>query len=144
MSPIWRTRAQHLDVALALEQLLELVGVVEVVLDRPLLAAGDDDDLLDAGGDRLFDAVLDDRLVDQRQHLLGLRLGGGQEPCAPAGGREDCFSNAQNDPRELCVGGGGSPVTGPAEAGAVYPADLWHHSQTRGASVSRGTRAGVV
>ena len=40
--------AEHLDVALLLEQVLELVGEVEVVLDRPLLARGDDDDLLDA------------------------------------------------------------------------------------------------
>ena len=31
--------AEHLDVALLLEQVLELVGEVEVVLDRPLLAA---------------------------------------------------------------------------------------------------------
>ena len=37
-----------------------------MVLDRPLLARGDDDDLLDAGGDGLLDRVLDDRLVDQR------------------------------------------------------------------------------
>ena len=48
--------AEHLDVALLLEQVLELVGEVEVVLDRPLLARCDDDDLLDAGGDGLFDA----------------------------------------------------------------------------------------
>ena len=66
---------EHLDVALLLEQMLELVGEVEVVLDRSLLAGGDDDDLLDARGDGLFDGVLDDRLVDQRQHLLGLGFG---------------------------------------------------------------------
>ena len=46
------------------------------------------------GGHRLLDAVLDDRLVDQRQHLLGLRLGRGQEAGAPAGGREDGFTDA--------------------------------------------------
>ena len=86
--------AEHLDVALLLEQVLELVGQVEVVLDRALLARGDDDDLLDARGDGLFDRVLDDRLVDQRQHLFGLRLGGGQEAGAPAGGRENGLSNA--------------------------------------------------
>src|SRR4029079_12232065 len=33
-------------------------------------------------------------LVDQRQHLLGLRLGRGEEASSPAGGREDGFSNA--------------------------------------------------
>ena len=69
--------AQHLDVALGLEQVLELVRMVEMVLDRPLLAAGDDDHLLDAGADCLLDAVLDHRLVDERQHFLGLRLGRG-------------------------------------------------------------------
>ena len=86
--------AEHLDVALLLEQVLELVGQVEVVLDGALLAGGDDDDLLDPGGDGLLDRVLDDRLVDQRQHLLGLRLGGRQEACAPPGGGEDSLANA--------------------------------------------------
>ena len=85
---------EHLDVALGLEQVLQLVAVVEVVLDRPLLAAGDDDDLLDAGSDGLLDRVLDDGLVDERQHLLGLRLGGGQEAGPPPGGREDGFADA--------------------------------------------------
>ena len=40
-------------------------------------------------GDRLLDHVLDDRLVDERQHLLRLRLGGGKEARAEAGGGED-------------------------------------------------------
>jgi len=43
--------AQHVDVAASLEQLLEFEIQVEMVLDGPLLAAGDDDDLLDAGLD---------------------------------------------------------------------------------------------
>ena len=43
--------------------------------------------------DGLLDAVLDDRLVDQRQHLLRLRLGGGQEPRAEPGGGKDGFPN---------------------------------------------------
>ena len=98
--------AQHLDVAAFLEQVLELVRRVEVVLDGPLLRAGHDDDLLDAGGHRLFHGVLDDRLVDQGQHLLGLRLGGGQEPGAPASGREDGFADAQADLGIQVVGGG--------------------------------------
>ena len=68
--------AQHLDIATLLEQVLKLEAVVEVVLDGSLLAAGDDDDLLDPGGHGLLDRVLDDRLIHQRQHLLGLRLGG--------------------------------------------------------------------
>jgi hypothetical protein len=78
---------------------LELVGRVEVVLDRPLLAAGHDDDLLDAGADRLLDGVLDDRLVDERQHLLGRRLGRREEAGAPAGGWEDGFADAHRTSR---------------------------------------------
>ena len=86
--------AQHLDVAALLEEVLQLVRRVEVVLDRPLLAAGDDDDLLDARGHGLLDRVLDDRLVDQGEHFLRLCLGRRQEPGAPSSGGEDRFANA--------------------------------------------------
>ena len=67
---------------------LELVGLVEVVLDRALVAAGDEDHVGDAGGRGLLDRVLDERLVDDRQHFLRARLGGGQEAAAEAGDRE--------------------------------------------------------
>ena len=60
-----------------------------MVLDGVLAAAGDDDDAGEARGHRLLDDVLDDRLVDEGQHLLGLGLGGGQEAGAEAGGGED-------------------------------------------------------
>ena len=76
------------------QQLLQLVGDVEVVLDGVLAAAGDDDDVGEAGRHRLLDHVLDDRLVDERQHLLRLRLGGGQEARAEAGGGEDGLADA--------------------------------------------------
>ena len=95
---------EHVDVALLLEQVLELVRQVEVVLDRPLLAGRDDDDLLDPGGDRLLDRVLDDRLVDEREHLLRLRLRGRQEAGAPSGGGEDGFANAQSNLRSTWAG----------------------------------------
>ena len=58
-----------------------------------LAAAGDDDDLGAAGGHGLFDAVLDQRLVDQAEHLLGRCLGGGQKASAHAGGRKDSLAN---------------------------------------------------
>ena len=51
---------------------------------RGLAAAGDHAELLDAGGARLLDRVLDQRLVHDRQHFLGGRLGGGQESRAEA------------------------------------------------------------
>ena len=54
--------------------------------------------LCDAGGDRFFDAVLDDRLVDQRQHLLRLRLGGGKESGAETGGGKDGFADTESRP----------------------------------------------
>ena len=65
-----------------------------MILDRGLGAAGHEDELLDAGGLRLLDRVLDERLVDDGQHLLGHRLGRGQEPRAEAADREDRLANA--------------------------------------------------
>src|SRR5215212_4852874 len=89
--------AELLDLALLLEDVLELGVQIEVVLDRPLVRRGDDDDLLDAGGNRFLDAVLDDRLVDQWQHFLGLGLGRREEARAPAGSRENSLSDAQSN-----------------------------------------------
>ena len=82
-------------VALAarLEKRLELDRHVEVILDGVLAAAGDQDDVVDARRHRFLDAVLDDRLVDQRQHLLGLRFGRREKTGAEAGGREHGFAN---------------------------------------------------
>ena len=60
-----------------------------MVLDRVLAAARDQDDVVDAGGDGLFHAVLNDRFVDEWQHLFGLRLGGREKACAESGGGED-------------------------------------------------------
>ena len=67
---------------------LEVVRDVEVVLDRVLALAGHDDDRGEARRHGLLDHVLDDRLVDERQHLLGLRLRGRQEAGAEPGGRK--------------------------------------------------------
>ena len=77
---------EELELAVLLEQLGQgLAGGVEVVLDGPLVVAGDDDDVLDAGVDQVLDDVLDHRLVDDREHLLRHRLGLGEEPRAVAG-----------------------------------------------------------
>ena len=70
---------------------LQLEVAVEVLLDRALALADDHEDVRDAGGHRLLDHVLDHRRVDDRQHLLGLRLGGGQEARAESGGGDDGF-----------------------------------------------------
>ena len=55
-----------------------------MVLERAFAAAGDEDHLLDPGLARLLDRILDQRPVDDRQHLLGHRLGRGQEAGAEA------------------------------------------------------------
>ena len=73
---------------------LELDRDVEMILDRVLAAAGDEDDVVDARRDRFLDAVLDDRLVDERQHFFRLRLGRRQEAGAEPGGGKDGFANA--------------------------------------------------
>jgi hypothetical protein len=52
---------------------------VEIVLDDRLAAAGHENQMLDAGFERLIDDILDDRLVHHRQHLLRNRLGRGKE-----------------------------------------------------------------
>src|SRR5262249_6863926 len=68
---------------------LELEVRVEMILDRALAAAGHDDDLGEPRGDRLLDDVLDHRLVDEREHLLGLRLRRGEEARTEPSGRQD-------------------------------------------------------
>jgi hypothetical protein len=68
---------------------LELRRVVEVVLDRSLPPAGDDDQVLDPRIDRLLNHVLDHRAVDEREHLLGHRLRRREEPGAEACRRND-------------------------------------------------------
>ena len=72
---------------------VEFVHAVEMVLDHALVAAGDEDEMLDAGLPGLVDHILDQRLVDDGQHFLRHRLGGGQDAGAEAGDREDGFAD---------------------------------------------------
>ena len=76
-----------------LEEVFELEGNVEVIFDSALAPPGHDDDVGDARADRLLDDVLNERFVDQRQHLFGLGLGGGKEPGPQARGRKNCLAN---------------------------------------------------
>ena len=75
------------------ERGVEFVHPVEMILDHALVAAGDKDEMLDAGFLGFVDHVLDQRLVDDGQHLLRHRLGGGQHPGAETGDREDGFAD---------------------------------------------------
>ena len=64
-----------------------------MIVDRALAPAGDKKELLDAGGFRLLDRVMDERLVDDRQHFLRHRLGRGQKASAQPGDRENGFAD---------------------------------------------------
>jgi hypothetical protein len=68
---------------------LELVRNVEVVLDGRLLATVHDDDVRESGAHRLLDDELEGRDVDDGEHLLRHRLGGGQKARPEAGGGDD-------------------------------------------------------
>src|SRR5207244_7922449 len=70
-------------------------GQVEVVFNGPFPPARDDDDVLDAGTDRFLDRILDQGLVDQRQHLFGRGLRGWQEASSEAGGRNDGLGRSE-------------------------------------------------
>jgi hypothetical protein len=78
-------REPHL-VALGLQRPLELPVAVEMILEGGLVAPGHHEDIPEPGPGGLLDDVLDRRLVDDRQHLLGRRLGRGQEPGTQPGG----------------------------------------------------------
>ena len=79
--------------AAAGQLVLEFEAAVEMVFQAALAPAGDDEDVGDADPHCLLDHVLDGRFVDQREHLFGLGLGGGQEAGAQAGGGDDGFTN---------------------------------------------------
>ena len=91
-------------VALA-ERLLELERAVEMVFDDAFVAAGDEDEMLDAGRARLVDHVLDQRAVDDRQHFLGNGLGGRKEPRAETGDGKDGFADASHGDAGCETGG---------------------------------------
>ena len=79
------------------ERGVELIHPVEMVFDHALVAAGDEDEMFDAGLLGLVDHILDQRLVDDGQHFLRHRLGGGQDAGAEAGDREDGFADFHGD-----------------------------------------------
>ena len=67
-----------------------------MILNRVLAAARDDDDVIDTGGHGLLDHILNNGFVHQSQHLLGLRLGGGEESGPQTGGGENCFADHES------------------------------------------------
>jgi hypothetical protein len=87
---------EKIGLASLLEHLLQLERGVEVVLDRVFPAPRDDHDPFEPRRARFLDDVLDERPVHQRQHLLGLRLGGGEEPRPQPRGGENGDSHGSH------------------------------------------------
>lgn len=79
--------------ALRPEEILELERLVEMVLDGPLAPSGDYEYVPESGGDSFLDDVLDCGFVHNREHLLGLGLGRGEEAGTESGGGDNCFFN---------------------------------------------------
>ena len=137
---ILRTSSSSLRLPLLVEGVLELEDGVEVVLDRALAAAGDEDRVGDARQVRLLDHVLDQRLVDEREHLLRGGLGRRQEPRPEPADGKDGLHNAHETLLRACgarrtalpmVGGEGRGVKDRAPQSADRP------SGTAGGTVSR-------
>jgi hypothetical protein len=79
---------QLLAFAGALELVIKLPIAAEMLLDGRFAAAGDEDEVFDAGCLGLFHRILDDRLVDDGEQLLRHRLRRRQRPGSGAGHRE--------------------------------------------------------
>ena len=81
-------------VLLPLEQRhLQLELAVEMILDDALVAAGDEDEMLDSRLAGFVHDVLDERPVDDRQHLLRHGLGRRQKASAEPGDGEHGFAD---------------------------------------------------
>ena len=76
------------------KRVVELELDVEMVLDDRLVAAGHEDEVLDAGLARLVDHILDHRTVDDRQHLLRHRLRRRQKPRTQSCYRKYCLADS--------------------------------------------------
>jgi hypothetical protein len=111
-------RVERLDLARRRQLGLELGVAVEVVADRPLAPAGDDQDVGDATGHGFLDHVLDRRLVEDGQHLLGLRLRRREEAGAEAGRRDDGLAHGARTHE------GAAPVWASAVTTRFLPAAL--------------------
>jgi len=98
---------QHLALAAALEIFFQFQRTIEMVLDRTFASAGDDDDVFDARRDRFFDHVLNQRFVDQREHLFRRGLGRGEKACAQSGSGNNGFTYIGSNHRGIVCEGVG-------------------------------------
>ena len=73
--------------------MLKLICNVEMILDRAFAATRDKDHLFNTGLTRLIDRILDERAIDNRQHLFGNGLCRWEETRAQASDRKYSFTN---------------------------------------------------
>ena len=64
-----------------------------MIFNRLFAPAGHDNNLVAPRRQRLFDPVLNDWLVNNRQHFFRLGFGSGKKACAESSSRENCFAN---------------------------------------------------
>ena len=83
---------QLLGFAAGLQVQLQLDAAVEMVFNGTLAAAGNNQDILNAGSKSLFDNILDGRFINDRQHLLRSCFGSRQKACAQACCRNNGFT----------------------------------------------------
>ena len=75
------------------KRIVKLKLDVEIVFDDALVAARDENQMFNASFQRLVDHILDDRLVNDRQHFLWDCLGRWQESGSKASNRKHCFAD---------------------------------------------------
>src|SRR5687768_6625066 len=83
---------EELRLSVSFEVLFQFHRPIEMVFDGALPAAGDDDDVFNAGGNGLFHRILNQRLVDQRKHFFGRRFGRGEKSRAEPGSWKNGFA----------------------------------------------------
>ena len=107
---VLRQRVEFGLAVFAVQRRFEFVLAVEMILDDALVAAGDEHEMLDAGLARFVDHVLDQRAVDDGEHFLRHRLGGGQETGAKAGDGQYGFADRHGGPIGCEGRNGGRPI----------------------------------
>ena len=95
--------AQQLVLAAHRQLGFQLIRLVEMILDRALVASGDEHHVGDARRHRLFHRILDQRLVHDGHHLLRADLGGRQKAAAHAGNGEHCFGDSFHISEPFCA-----------------------------------------
>ena len=67
----------------------------EVIFDGMLLRTGDQENVIQPRCRRFRDDILNHRPIQNRQHLLGHRLGRGKHPCTQTSDGNDGFMKRQ-------------------------------------------------